>query len=272
MKEIIAVDFGGTNLRVALVRENKIIKLIEGKTPKSKSKLLKDLVDYIEKLINKNVVGIGVSSPGPLKEGRILNSPNIPLKNFYLESFLKKKFKIKVLVENDANCVALAESKLGVKKDNFFVLTLGTGIGGGVVINGDVYNLRDIGAELGYIFIENGKTLEDLAGFKKVSMETKKAFGREIYVSELIKMKDKKSKKIIEDLSENVSKGIGSLINIFNPAVVVLTGGMTHSGDKLLSLIRKKSKKYILLPKKYDIRYSRLKEPGIIGASLLIKY
>lgn len=270
MKKIIGIDLGGTNLRIGLVVNGKIKKIIHKKTPKTKDKLIKELFSSIHEFMGKDISGIAIASPGPLKKGVIKNSPNIPLKNFNLKKALETKFKTKVEVENDANCVALAEAKLGVKKNNFFILTLGTGIGGGVIINGELYNKNDIGAELGYIYIDKNKSLEDLAGFKIISKITKKEFGKEIYIGKLIKMNNRKSKKIIDDLTENLGRGIGSLINIFNPEVVVLTGGMSESGSKFLNLIRKKSKKYILLPKKYNIQYSKLKHPGILGAALLL--
>ena len=79
-KKIIAVDLGGTNLRVSLVQNNRILKYIKNSTPKTKRELLKVLYDSIGILMSKNVAGIGVGSPGPLKDGIIKNPPNIPLK------------------------------------------------------------------------------------------------------------------------------------------------------------------------------------------------
>lgn len=270
MKKVIGVDLGGTNLRVGLVVNGKLKKIIHKKTPKTKDKLIKELFSSISEFMSRDVKGIAIASPGPLEKGMIKNSLNIALKNFNLKKALEKKFRKKVVVENDANCVALAESKLGVRKSNFFILTLGTGIGGGVIINGELYNKNDVGAELGSIYIDKNKTLEDLTGFKNISKITKREFGKKLFIGELIKLNNRKSKKIIDDLTEDLGRGIGSLINVFNPEVVVLSGGMTNAGSKFLNLIRKKSKKYIMLPKSYKIQYSKLKYPGILGAVLLL--
>ena len=136
VREVIAIDLGGTHLRVSLVKGNKIVTYNRRATPGDKETLLRELFGMISELMSKKIYGIGIASPGPLENGVIKNTPNIALKNFDLKGAVKKKFGVRVEVENDANCVALAEAKLGVRKKNFFILTLGTGIGGGVIING----------------------------------------------------------------------------------------------------------------------------------------
>src|SRR3989338_2069115 len=262
--EVIAVDIGGTKLRVALVRDSKIINFAQKPTPSKKNDILKEMFGLIYKVMGKNVRGIGVSSPGPLENGKILNTLNLDLAYFDLRSALKKKFNIRVEVENDASCVALAESKLGVKKNNFFVLTLGTGIGGGVIIDGRLFKKKNMRGELGHIFLDKDKDFEYLVGTKAIKRMTKNAFGKELVISDLMKMKDKRAKKILDEITEYFGQGIGSLINIFNPEIVVLAGGYHAAGDDFLHLIRKKVSKYIILPKNYPIEWSKLKEPGIL--------
>ena len=269
--EVIAVDIGGTNLRAALVKNYQIINHIKDSTQQNKTAFLKGLTDSISRLMNKNVEGIGIAAPGPLKNGVIINPPNIPLKNSNLQEFLHKRFKVRVEIENDAKCVALAEYKLGIKKDNFFILTLGTGIGGGVIINGKLFNERNIGGELGQIYLTHDKSFEDLASGKTIKKLTQKEFGRELNISELMKIKDQNSKKLLQEISNYLGQGIGSLINIFNPEIVVLAGGISRSGKEFLNMIRKSTKKYVMLPRKYNIIWSKLKEPGILGAALLLE-
>ncbi len=271
-KEVIAVDLGGSNLRVALVRNNKIIRLIRKKTGKTKEGILSDMNNSIFELINKDVKGIGIASPGPLKNGIIINPPNIPFRNFNMKRYFQNKFKIRIEVDNDANCVALAEHKLGAGrgKNNFFILTLGTGIGGGVVIMGKVYKSKDIGTELGNIYLTRNKTFEQLVGGKAISKITKEYFGEELNLSELMKINNAKSRRLLDEITEYYAQGIGSLINIFNPEIVVLAGGMREAGQRFLNVIRKKVEKYVTLPAHYKIVWSKLEEPGILGAALLI--
>lgn len=266
----IAVDLGGTNLRVALVENNKIKTVIKQKTPKTKKALLKVMVDMINKLKNSKTKGVGVSSPGPLEHGVIKNTPNLPIKNFNLKGHLEKKLKIKVEVENDANCAALAEAKIGCKKQNFFVITIGTGIGGGIIINNELYTGMGFGGELGHIIIDDKKDLEDLTGGKHLKKVTKKYFKKSKMTLELIESDTKGAKEILEKEFDYLGQGLASLISVFDPEVIVLAGGVKEAGDRYLKRIKKATHKYTFIPRKTKIIWSRIKEPGILGASFLV--
>lgn len=272
-KKIIAIDLGGTYLRVSLIRHNKILKYIKKQTPKDKKTLLKELFSTIDELMDKSVKGIGVSSVGPLENGIIRNPPNLVLQNFNLKKALEKRFRVRVEVENDANCVALAESKFGVGKGkrNLIVLTLGTGIGGGIIINNELYKGQGYAGELGHIILDKGEYFENLASWKRIGKLTKQKFGKELWLNELIKMKDKRARKIIQELNMYLGQGIASLINIFDPEVVILGGGMREAGASFLNMIKKQTEKYTSLPKKPNIMFAKLKHPGSLGASLLLK-
>lgn len=268
--EIIAIDFGGTNLRAALVRNNKIIKEIKNKTPKTKNEILDKIYSLIQELMNKNIKGIGVASPGPLEKGVLKNPPNIPFKNFDLRRTIQNKFKVKTVVENDATCVALAESKLGIKKKNFIILTIGTGIGGGIIINKEFYKGEGEGGELGHLILDHGKDFETLASGKAIKKITKREFGKELLISDLLKRRDKKSKKIIDKEVEYLAQGIASLINVFDPEIIELNGGVRETGQVLLNKIRASLLKYQIIKREVPIRWTKLRHPGLIGASLLI--
>ncbi|MBR9704431.1 ROK family protein, partial [Candidatus Pacearchaeota archaeon] len=219
-------------------------------------------------LFNTSIKGIGVSSAGPLLNGVIMNPPNLPIRNFNIKKFLKKKYKVKVEVENDANCVALAESRIGVKKKNFFILTLGTGIGGGVIINGELYTGNGYAGELGHVVINGDGDMEDR--WRYHIKRAKKHFGSDILIKDMIKNRDPKCQKIISDMFDTLSKGIGSLINVFDPDVVVLNGGVKEIGDLFIKPIRKRVSKYVIIPKKYNIVWSKLYKPNLVGASFLV--
>lgn len=272
MKKIIAVDLGGTNLRVGLVHGKKVLKYLKKKTPKSKNDLLKVMVECIKEVSGgsfKGIKGIGVASPGPLKNGVIGNTPNLALKHFDLKGFLRKKFNKRVEVANDADCVALSEAKYGCRKKNFFILTLGTGIGGGVIINGELYTGNGYANELGHIVIHDGKDLEHM--WKQNRIQCKKCFGKIMLTKDLLKIKNKKARNLLKNSSVYLGQGIASLIHVFDPDVVVLMGGIRESGKGLLNLIKKETRKYLHFPKMPPIYWSKLNHPGILGASLLIK-
>lgn len=257
MSKIIAVDLGGTNIRVALVENNKVLEYLKEPTPKNKDKLLEKMSEMISSLISEDVKAIGVGSPGPLANGVIKNPPNLPFRNFNLRKYLRDKFGKRVVVENDAKCVAFAELKFGCRKKNFIILTLGTGIGGGVIINRELYK-GDNGyaGELGHIILDKGKDMESLWKEKNKS------------IKELFENKDKKT---LERVSNYLGQGIGSLINVFDPEIVILMGGVRENGNRFLAMIRKQARKYVILPNMPEIKFSKIDHPGILGASLLVK-
>lgn len=267
--KIIAVDLGGTNMRVALVKNNRILDYIKKTTPKEKNFLIKEMEDSIKELITPDVRGIGVGSPGPLDNGIIRNPPNIPLRNFNLKKELEKKFKRKVVIENDARCVAIAESRLGCKKRNFVVLTFGTGVGGGIIINGEVYRGQGYGGELGHITLDKEQDFEDV--WQNIREKIKNNFGKNILIKDLIKMKSSESDKLLEEITYCMGRGISSIINIFDPEIVILAGGVKETGEVFLNKIKKQVERNIVLPRKTLIKWSSLEHPGVLGASLLIK-
>jgi len=254
--DVIAIDLGGTNLRAALVKNNRILKYIKKKTPKNREALLKEMCDSIENLLTDKVKGIGIGSPGPLENGIIKNPPNLPFRNFNLKKYLQKKFRKRVVIENDAKCVALAEAELGCKKKNFIILTLGTGIGGGIIINSQLYKGQGCAGEFGHMIIDNGKDFESL--WKEKGYPIKELF-------------ENKEKRKLEKVSVYLGQGIASLINVFDPEVVIIAGGVRENGVKFLNMIKKNVKKYRIIPRNIEIKFSKLGHPGILGASLLVK-
>jgi glucokinase len=259
--KIVAVDLGGTNLRAALIKDGKILRYTKKPTPKTKDEILKTLIEVISEVFDKDVKAIGMGCPGPLKDGVIQNPPNLPLKNFNLKKFLQKKFKVRIEIDNDAKCVAIAESKLGCKKKNFIIFTLGTGIGGGIIINNNLYKGMGNAGEFGSIILDNKKS------FEKWWQEYRKDF----IIKDLIKSGDSHSKDILEKLTNYLGQGIGSLINVFDPEVVVLMGGAREAGNRFLNMIKQEAYKYTIFPKKTPIIWSKIDHPGLLGASLLIK-
>ncbi|MDD5700202.1 MAG: ROK family protein [Candidatus Nanoarchaeia archaeon] len=268
MTKKIGVDLGGTFLRVGIVKDNKVLKYIKKQTPKTEKELVNEMAKSISECMSKDVVGIGVACPGPLKDGIIYNTPNLPFKNFNLKRFLQNRFKKRVEIKNDAHCVALAESKLGCRKKNFIVLTLGTGIGGGIVIDGKLYEGEGYAGELGHLVINHGKYLETLwQENRKMAIGT---FGGKFSIKDIFNKKDKVAREIIREIVMYLGQGIGSLISVFDPEVVILMGGVREAGNKLIRLITNEAKKYTIFPRIPKIKWSKLDHPGILGASLLI--
>jgi glucokinase len=267
--KVLAVDIGGTNMRVALVQGKKISNYTKVPTPRTKDGFLDVLTEIIDRVITKDVAAIGVACPGPLKNGVIKNTPNLPLRNFNLKSFLEKKFKKKVVIENDAGCVALAESVYGVKKKNFVILTLGTGIGGGVIINGGLYRGRGNAGELGHMIIDDGKDLEThWQNYRKMS---NKYFKKVLTINQLCKMKNKKATKILNYVTVHLAEGIANIIDAFDPEVIALMGGAREAGNNFLDRVKKDVQRFAIIKDKIPIVWSKIPHPGILGASLLVR-
>lgn len=262
--EVVVIDLGGTHLRIARIKNKKIFDFTRKDTSQNQSELLKDISEGISKCVNNNTKNIGISCAGVIEKGVVKISPNLPFKNFNLKTYLEKKFKKKVLIENDGNCFALAESKYGVKKKNFFILTLGTGIGGGVIIDGKLYKGRGSGGELGHIILNNKKDFEYWAS----SNALKRRLGKES-VKKFVLDKSSKTSKIKKELADYTGQGIASLVSVFDPEIVVLGGGMRRLGSGFLKDVKVNTKKYSFLPKVPNIKWSTLENPGLLGASLL---
>ena len=251
----LGIDIGGTKIRAVLLSDkNKRIFAFNIETPKSKKAFLKNLETEIIKIIQKyEISGIGIGLPGIVdaKRGILIKAPHIQfLKNWQAKKFFSK-FNKNIEIENDGRCFVLAEAKLGAGRNfkNIVGLTIGTGIGGGIIIDRKIYHGENNSAgEFGHIIIDNNKTFEQLSA--------KEAF---------IKYGDR---------SEIIGIGIANIINILNPDIVILGGGGIISGKVNISTIRSIAKKYIMssLAKNTPIVQGKLGEDSpAIGAALLLK-
>jgi len=278
-RAVIAFDIGGTSIRCGLVLNNKILKVVSCDTPKSKELLLEKIVELAGNFMRDDVVGIGVGFPAPVKDGVVKNPPNVDLKNFNLKKYLEKKFGKRVEIANDVGCVALAELKMGIKRRNFFVIALGTGIGGGVVIDGKLYRgAGGYGSELGHIFVR-GKDFESL--WKETKRRIEKEFGRGTLIRDLCEIlglrgkgqgiRDKeKAREILEEAADYLGEGIASIVSVLDSEVVVLGGGIRDSGKVFLEMVNKSVAKYSFLPTKIRVVWGKVDMGGVIGASLLL--
>lgn len=298
-KYAIGADIGGTNLRVALVNfEGKIIEKL--KVPSSGG-IVEKLLSSFDRLYSDNVVGIGIGVTGVIdrKEGIVMRSPNFPSSegiNFI--DLIKERFPISVYVENDATVAALGEIWAGAGREfsTIVMLTLGTGIGGGVVYKD---KLLDIAAELGHITVEangircqcgNYGCLESYASSRAIVGEIYGAIeaGTETLMAECCKgifykitpedvyryalEGDYLARETLKKAGKYLGIGIASLINIFSPDAVILAGGLVGAWEIFVKQAISESSKRAFpeLYEKTKILPSILKDDaGIIGAAYL---
>jgi len=286
-KYIIGVDLGGTNIRAGSVLGNKIIKKAEVKTEVSKGKniVIKNLVKAISSVMTNNVAGIGIGSPGPLnyKKGIIINSPNLPFRNTNLKKILKREFNVHVLIDNDANCFTLGEALYGSgKKHNCVIgLTIGTGVGGGIVINKKVLHGRLNAGELGHMTIKfdgrkarscNNGDVEEYVSTRGI-MRTAKGLNVKtpFDIYKLALCGNKKALKSFEETGFYLGIAVANFVNIFDPDVVIIGGGISHAWIFFSKSMKKTVKERAYVNKNPIIVKSKLKDAAILGAASLVK-
>ncbi len=251
---VIALDIGGTNIRAALVTQNgDILARHRESTGTDPTKTIFQMVDQ---LASTEVAGIGAAVAGIVNHaaGRVLRAPNIEaLSGVSLRSLLGERYGLPVRIENDANAAALGERWLGAGRefDSFVLLTLGTGIGCGIVINGE---LLPVAAEAGHISICNDGTacacgnvgcLEQHASATAVVSRAVAEIEREapsqlrefhqgnfykitaenIYAAALDG--DALARTVLREAGKSLGVGMAAIINLFSPEAVILAGGLT---------------------------------------------
>ncbi len=286
MKNIIGIDIGASKILFVLMKDKKIIKSKKIKTPKNRKqliKVLKENIGQVRQSVKISALGLAVAGLLDEKREKILNSPNLKfLNNFALVKVLEKKTGLKVVMENDANCFVLAEAKIGAgrNKKSVFGITLGSGVGGGLVINGKIYQGASGGAgEIGHTIIKfDGPkcSCKSFGCFEEYGGERffkrKKVFSTDLF--EKAKQGDKKARIIFKEYGKYLGITIANLVNLLEPEVIVLGGGITNARRYFLKEAKKEAQKRIISPlakRNFKIQPAKLGElSGAAGAGLLV--
>jgi len=247
-------------------------------------------VSLVKEFSSYDIIGIGIGAPGIIntKQGFIYYLPNIPgWENFPLAQTLRKKLKIPVVVNNDANAFALAESVYGAARgfERSICLTLGTGLGGAVVINGKLLDTKVSAQELGHVPLKLGGRKCSCGGFgcietfvgnkylvkryKQLNKKIKDIGACDIYKK--AQAGEKAALIVWQEFSFALGKFLAGMANIFDPQVIVLGGGVSGAYSLFKPLVVKSMKDQAMWPIMRDlkIRRTKLKDSGIIGAALL---
>lgn len=311
----IGIDLGGTNIAAGIVDENlKIVK--KDKTPTLASRAPEEIVADMGMLCNRlvknagltinDIAYVGIASPGAInpETGYIVTSNNIPFVNYPMTETLRKYFPCeKIYIENDANAAALGEALAGAAKGaNISVMiTLGTGVGGGIIIDGKVYSgFNHYGAELGHIVIDyKGRpctcgrcgcweAYSSATALKRITREKLLVspdtmmwdmIGNDINnVNDMVafaamKKGDKPAQEVVDEYISYLACGVTNIVNIFQPDIITIGGGICNEGDWLLVPLREKvnGEQYTRSnEKKTEIKVASLgNDAGIIGAAVL---
>ncbi|WP_175990152.1 ROK family protein [Bacillus sp. Marseille-Q1617] len=257
MKQYIAFDIGGTYIKYGIVRgDGKVVVsfLTDTEAHLGGPSIVQKLVRLSRELLETyQAAGVAISTAGRVDADRgvILGaSNNIPeYKGTELKKLISTELNLPVEVRNDADCAALCEHWLGGHgADNFIMLTVGTGVGGGIILNGQLYSGHSFSAgEWGYMRIE-GEQFEKIASFPgliKMAKEYKSDrewTGKEIFDS--YDQGDPDIQKAVAKFYKHLAVGISNLIYIFDPEKVVIGGGIALRGEAFLKEIKEEVRKY----------------------------
>ena len=287
MVEYIGIDIGGTNIRIGAINKDENI-IFEYKENTFKDvNTSEDLYNKIKNLIKmvpnyKNIKAIGIGAPGSIdkQSGQIITSKNVSiLNNFPLVENLNKDFKKPIFLENDARVATFAEAikGKGSKKNIVCYITISTGLGGGVVINKDIYHgSNNLGAYFSRIILDGEKISDSLISGTALLEQAKEKINKNIQNTfELFKLEENDNqiaKEIVIEFKRNLTVLLLNISSIINPDIIILGGGVLKSKDRfLLDVINNFKTKAHPLAKNTIIDTSMFEEPGIIGAALLAK-
>ena len=301
----IGIDIGGSHVGIGLINENGTIIAKEEQDLNNKlkdenysKKLVQTIIELITKLLEDKKIDInkisliGIAIPGTVSDTHIIKADNLHIKNFDIVSEINKYFNIRVMLRNDAKCAAIAEKEYGSLKkyDDAVFLTLGTGIGGAVFLNGKLLKPKKYeGFEIGHMVIEknglqcncgNKGCFEKYASMNALRRRVKEEFGKEnltgTELKEILTAPEnlEKSNKIIDEYIENLSVGIANLINIFEPETISIGGSFANLKDVFLDTLKEKLKEEgkLFNKKVPNIVIAKLKnDAGIIGSVIEYK-
>ena len=291
MKYIVAIDIGGTTFNSGIFSESlnqiSISKKDKIRYYDGKEEVVDAILNQVNDLLNSNnikkndVIGLGIASPGPLdsKKGIILDTPNLEIfQNYNISNDFTKKLKIDTFIENDANLFALGEWYSQYRKNNVIMgITLGTGLGFGLVINGQLFTGgHGMALEYGLSPFEWGMCEENVS-IRFIRKRAKEIYGKEIspvIIEKYFKNNDEKAIKIYSEYGRNLGIVLSHVINMLDPQVITIGGGLSKAfdcfKDPMFSELKKYSPSFSI--NNIIISPSKPREAStLLGASMMVK-
>lgn len=318
---IVGVDLGGTNIVAGAMPVDGSREIAMQTRPTlaegGAGSVVERIAAMIEKVIAETMaetgakrtdfLGVGIGSPGPLdrEKGIVIVTPNLGWKNFPLRDEISSRVHLEATLDNDANCATIGEFWCGaaVGGHNVVGMTLGTGIGGGLILEGKLYHgASDVAGEIGHTTIDlngrrckcgnygcleayaSGPAIADRAREAVLGDETesillslvggdiKKITAQTVY--EAAKLGDTMATEVVRETGRILGAGVSNLLNTFNPDVVVMAGGVTQAGDELFKPLRAEVKRRAFKPAVQACRIVAGALPlsaGVVGAIATFK-
>jgi glucokinase len=290
----IGVDLGGTKILAGVVtREGEVLRRHERTTSlDSQEALVSELETAIAEVLDDDVGAIGMGVPGPLDlvAGRTYDMVNLPFHDYPLRDHMARRFGLPVGLDNDANAASIAEWRVGAGRgvDDLIMLTLGTGLGGGVISQGRPFRgAHGAGVELGHVVIvHDGRPcqgrctgrghLEPYVTGLAATRAAQDAFGPAADAHRLVRLAnegDETARSILADIGRHLGSGMGSFANIFEPALIVIGGGFGYAAwEHLIGPADAILRREALRPMRDEVRVVRAElgtTAGLIGAGFV---
>ena len=308
---IVGVDLGGTNIVAGALPEDGSRQIAMRSEPTRADQGADAVVERIARIIDTVIaetiaetgarrdafIGVGIGSPGPLdrEKGIVIVTPNLGWRNFPLRDRVSAAVGIPASLDNDANCATLGEWWCGAAKGgrNVVGMTIGTGIGGGLILDGQLYHgASDVAGEIGHTTIDstgrrckcgNYGCLEAYASGPAIADRAREALGggEESILSQLVEGRlelitaqtvydasgqgDDVARHVVRETAALLGAGVANLLNIFNPDVVVIAGGVTQAGDALFEPLRAEVRRRAFRPAVEACRIVPGSLPGSAG-------
>ncbi|HZQ89555.1 MAG TPA: ROK family protein [Gaiellaceae bacterium] len=290
----IGIDLGGTKILAGVVaRDGTVLRRHERMTAlESQEALVAELETAIAEVLSDDVGAIGLGVPGPLDldHGRTYDMVNLPFHDFTLRDHMAQRFGLPVGLDNDANAAAIAEWRVGAGRgvDDLVMLTLGTGLGGGVISQGRPFRgAHGAGVELGHVVIVHdgipcqGRCtgrghLEPYVTGLAATRRAQEAFGPAADAHRLVRLAnegEETARAILVDIGRHLGSGMGSFANIFEPALIVIGGGFgVAAWDHLIEPAEEVLRREALRPMRDEVQVVRAQlgtAAGLIGAGFV---
>jgi glucokinase len=308
---IIGVDLGGTNIVVGALSEAGDTQIGMRSEPTVSERGVDVVVDRMVSMVEQtidaiiketggtrdDVLGVGIGAPGPLdrERGLVIVAPNLGWRNFPLRDVIADRVQLPATLDNDANCATLGEWWQGAARGARHVvgLTIGTGIGGGIIIDGRLHHgASDVAGEIGHTTIDlNGRycrcgnygCLEAYASGPAIAQRAREALERDeistlwrivdgdlsrltaATVYDAAKTGDALARELVRDTATFLGAGVANLLNVFNPDVVVIAGGVTQAGEPLFDPLRAEVRRRAFRPAVDACRIVPGELPGTAG-------
>ena len=289
----IGIDVGGTKIAAGVVdRDGKIQSRIERPTPTESRNAFLELVDeMVDQLRDDGISAIGFGLPSTIDQrtGRVVGSVHVPLADFDFRDHAAERFSVPVALDNDGNAAAIAEWKIGAGKgsDHMIMLTLGTGVGGGLILDGKPYRgFVGAGAEIGHMVLEYGGEpcsgsctghghFEQVSSGRAADRKAVELLGPDATGRELVgaaREGNQEALEAVHEIGRLLGAALGSLVNVFNPEVIVIGGGFSQARDLFLEPALETMKVEALAPGRDLVRVVPAllgPDAGLVGAGFV---